>query len=711
MTFRIKPLHTAIVLMAGFTPFAAQAVDVPIRSDSYIDTAAPLGNYGKATTLLINSSSKTGLLKFKPIATFLPTGATSAIIEKALLHVWVKSTTDTSARFIVQKSLTDWAEGTVIVSNAPSLDTGFPPATDSTNIAAVSQWYSLDITDIVKYWADNPADTGRSIVLTTTAGEISMDTKENIDTSRAAYIDITLKGPAGPTGATGSTGAPGTAGADGKTVLNGTVAPDNGVGSDGDFYIDTATNMIYGPKAAGAWGSGTSLIGPAGSNGANGANGSNGSNGSNGTDGVNAYTAVGAGYVQPAASATVSVTVGSTAWLSVGQVVYVGNGGGYYTVDSITDGTTVVLNNLDYPGNAAPTTTIPFGSSVSAGGLQGPAASSAVTSVGVTAPVVNTGTASAPVIGLPVATSNDDGYLSAADWIAFNSKLSANGDGSALTGITGSQISGNIAGNAGTATALAANGTDCAAGEYARGVDASGNAEGCTTAAGGSGTVTSITAGTGLNGGTITGSGTISLANTFVTPGTYSYPTISVNQQGQITSAASGSAVSSVGASSPLSSTGGTTPTISLQNSGVSAGSYTNANITVDATGRVTSASSGSSGGSTPTYSSSTNQGTAINPTDTALNDVGTFSMASNGIATVVLNSGSANTLRLVAITDTSNNIYATGMLSGNPGIATGGSFSVTAVLPSGNYKVRFAQTTANSVSSGTFNVRKLLFN
>ena len=53
------------------------------------------------------------------------------------------------------------------------------------------------------------------------------------------------------------------------------------------------------------------------------------------------------------------------------------------------------------------------------------------------------------------------------------------------------------------------------------------------------GTVSSITAGTGLSGGTITGSGTINLSNTTVISGTYSIPTIVVNQQGQITSASS----------------------------------------------------------------------------------------------------------------------------------------------------------------------------
>lgn len=56
------------------------------------------------------------------------------------------------------------------------------------------------------------------------------------------------------------------------------------------------------------------------------------------------------------------------------------------------------------------------------------------------------------------------------------------------------------------------------------------------------GTVTSITAGTGLSGGTINTSGTIALANTTVTAGSYTTANITVDAQGRITAASNGSA-------------------------------------------------------------------------------------------------------------------------------------------------------------------------
>jgi hypothetical protein len=93
-------------------------------------------------------------------------------------------------------------------------------------------------------------------------------------------------GVAGAVGPAGPTGPQGPAGTDGKTVLNGAVAPIPEDGTDGDFYIDTATSTLYGPKTGGAWGTGTSLVGPAGSAGATGPQGGPGPAGPAGETGA-----------------------------------------------------------------------------------------------------------------------------------------------------------------------------------------------------------------------------------------------------------------------------------------------------------------------------------------------------------------------------------------------------------------------------------------
>ena len=43
------------------------------------------------------------------------------------------------------------------------------------------------------------------------------------------------------------------AGDDGGSLLSGTLPPTSADGANGDFYLDTATKELYGPKENGAW--------------------------------------------------------------------------------------------------------------------------------------------------------------------------------------------------------------------------------------------------------------------------------------------------------------------------------------------------------------------------------------------------------------------------------------------------------------------------
>jgi hypothetical protein len=138
-------------------------------------------------------------------------------------------------------------------------------------------------------------------------------------------------------------------------------------------------------------------------------------------------------------------------------------------------------------------------------------------------------------------------------------------------------------------------------------------------------TITSDTALTGLSvtapiASTGGAAPTLSHATSGVVAATYTNATVTVDARGHVTSAANGtSPVTGVSATSPILSSGGTTPVLSHATSGVAAGTYTNATVTVNGTGHVTSAVSGtapvtgvtatlpivSSGGTTPNLTTS----------------------------------------------------------------------------------------------------------
>jgi len=78
-----------------------------------------------------------------------------------------------------------------------------------------------------------------------------------------------------------------------NTILNGKGVPATSLGINGDFYIDTRSLLIYGPKAKGKWLLPQNLQGPIGATGVTGISGSDGKNGSDAKSGTNNANVVG----------------------------------------------------------------------------------------------------------------------------------------------------------------------------------------------------------------------------------------------------------------------------------------------------------------------------------------------------------------------------------------------------------------------------------
>jgi hypothetical protein len=180
--------------------------------------------------------------------------------------------------------------------------------------------------------------------------------------------NTTTAGPMGPQGATGPAGPQGSTGAQ---LLSGTGRPGSLLGANGDYYLETTTSMLYGPKADSAWPACSNLKGSNGPEGSMGPQGDTGAAGATGQDGATGPTGAtgpaGTGVFGSFYQTTTQFTYpGSPIPLPVTQMV--SSGFGYTSGGSITifqAGTYEVT----YTALGLPSDTTPLGLMLSVNGM------------------------------------------------------------------------------------------------------------------------------------------------------------------------------------------------------------------------------------------------------------------------------------------------------------------------------------------------------
>jgi hypothetical protein len=260
------PVWCVLIAGAMLVPIARGA-DARLVADTYVDSAMVAVNFGGATALNV-APGRPGLVQFD-----LSGIASGTNVSVAYLRVFVnKVTLPGTLSFAAATSA--WSENSVTFGTQPTAG----PAFASTPANTPNAFLVVDVTSVVNGWIAAPGTNfGIEISGDVSGATISLDSKENGQTSHPAQLEINVIGPAGAAGAAGPVGPAGLspagpagiAGPAGPTGVVGPAGPQGPKGLTG-LQGDAGIAGVLGPRGP---------VGPAGPAGPQGIKGSTGAAG------------------------------------------------------------------------------------------------------------------------------------------------------------------------------------------------------------------------------------------------------------------------------------------------------------------------------------------------------------------------------------------------------------------------------------------------
>ncbi len=227
-----KASLVALLLCASELTHAQQVVLV---GDSQINSAAVNTVYGANPTLNVSPTNSV-LLQFN-LADYLPAGVTASQVLIAKLVVFPDAI-GTGGLVNVYRVLDPWTEGAVTYATRPAI---VGNTTCTLSIGMPYTFHDCNVTSLVQNWITNPANNFGIELTANGTTNITIDSKENVNTSHPAVLVVDLSGPAGPQGATGPVGPQGPAGPQGP---QGPAGP-AGTGSGGaGFALPYAASVV-----------------------------------------------------------------------------------------------------------------------------------------------------------------------------------------------------------------------------------------------------------------------------------------------------------------------------------------------------------------------------------------------------------------------------------------------------------------------------------